>query len=390
MGNSESEAGPTYIRPTDNYSYQLATETHFVHPSSTASFQLPEKQQNQILLKSAYHGVWSMTFPDSVPPEPRIGQCQIFDSEKDELIIAYGVNAMGQCLNDMWALNLAKMEWRIVVKSLLSPRQYPSATLVGRKMYIFGGASNLDFFTDLHCVDIDTGELTLIQTTGNGPSPRTSPVIFSVDDMIGIWSGFDGNANSDLFFVNKNGGEWSMIKQGMTDRPAPAYCTYKDEIYVFGSSKANGLLVFNKNNSQFEPVNCTGSAPVAELTHPSLVSADEYLFMIGGEATLQYMYLFAFDIKRKWWFAFHIRPDNNSVILTDGIVSKTGLFMMPREHSVSVAYSRNEKELISVMGSRLQSPTPVFKIAIGEALGVLHLRNDMYEMFQRDIKYSCL
>ncbi|OHT11056.1 Kelch motif family protein [Tritrichomonas foetus] len=385
MGNSESEAGSTYIRPTDNYSYQLATETHFVHPTSTASFQLPEKNQNQILLKSAYHGVWSMTYPHGVPPEPRVGQCHVFDSQRDELIIAYGSDASGKCLNDAWILNLKTFNWRNLSRGLLSPRQYPSATLVGRKMYIFGGASNLDFFGDLHCVDIDTGVLTVIQTTGQAPSPRTSPVIFYFDNSIFIWSGFDGNTDGDLYMVPATGGEWRVVKQEMTDRAAPAFCHFGDDLYVFGSSKGNGLLSFNRKTLQFDIVNCTGPAPLPELTHPSLVAADEYLFVIGGEATLRYMYLFALDVRRRWWFAFHVRPDNNSVILTDGIVSKIGLFMMPREHSVAVAYSRSEKELISVMGSRLLNPTPVFKIAIGEALGVLHLRSDMYDMFQRDM-----
>jgi hypothetical protein len=111
------------------------------------------------------------------------------------------------------------------------------------------------------------------------------------------------------------------------------------------------------------------------------VPADELLFLVGGEASFGYMHLFALDVKRQWWFAFHVRPDNVTVSCDDGTVNKIGLFMLPREHSASVVYSPRERELISVMGSRMNEPPPIFRISIGEALAVVHLRSDMLEAF---------
>lgn len=400
MGNTESEPPKLYVRPNDSQAYQLANDSNFT--SFTPSFQIADKIPNRILLKTAYHGIWSMEYPQGAPPEPRNGQCSVFDPIRNELIIAYGVNESGKCLNDAWILNIPTFTWRNLSRGLLSPRQYPSATLIGRKMYIFGGVSNLDFYTDLHSIDIDTGVLTVIETTGIGPSPRTSPIFFSSDNNLFIWSGFDGNTDNNLYSLNINELNWKTIPQEMTSRSAACICTFPsphqqpfcqnnesnpdDEIFVFGSTKGTGLLTFNKKTLQFDSVNCTGPAPLPELTHPSMIAADEYIFVIGGEATLGHMYLFALEVKRKWWFAFHVRPDNNSLTLTDGVVSKIGLFMMPREHSSALAYNKSTKELISVMGSRLLNPTPAFKVAIGVALGVLHLRSDMYEMFRRDLQ----
>jgi hypothetical protein len=55
--------------------------------------------------------------------------------------------------------------------------------------------------------------------------------------------------------------------------------------------------------------------------------------------------------------------------------------MMPREHGAVVVYARRTRELVSIMGSRMHEPPPIFRIAIGEALGVVHLRSDMLEVY---------
>jgi hypothetical protein len=117
------------------------------------------------------------------------------------------------------------------------------------------------------------------------------------------------------------------------------------------------------------------------LSRPALVAADEYVFLIGGEASSQFMHLFALDVKRLWWFAFHVRPDCDTLSTDDGSVSSVGLFMMPRDHGATVVYSKKTRELVSILGSRMHEPPPIFKIAIGEALGVVHLRSDMLELY---------
>jgi hypothetical protein len=44
------------------------------------------------------------------------------------------------------------------------------------------------------------------------------------------------------------------------------------------------------------------------------------------------------------------------------------------------------RELVSVMGSRMKEPPPIFRIGIGEALGVIHLRSDMLEAYAQTSK----
>jgi hypothetical protein len=246
----------------------------------------------------------------------------------------------------------------------------------------------MTFYADLHYVDIDTGAVTVVPTSGDQPVSRTSAVFFNNGGRLYVWAGYDGSALGDLYSVDINGGQWTHQHQDLSGRAAPSYCIHKGECYVFGSTKGAGLCRFNADTEFFEAVQAIGTAPQPTLNHTIMVSGDEYIFVVGGKANYEYMHLFALDVKRSWWFAFHVRPDMKSISLSDGFVSKIGLFMMPRQHSSSIAYSHKSRELVNVMGSRMNDPSPVYKISVGEAFGVLHLRSDMYEMFLLDCRGS--
>lgn len=346
------------------------------------------------LLKTMYHGVWSMMYPDSVAPMTRVGQCHVYDEERNTIIIAYGCGLDGKCLNDAWALNLNSLTWKCISRNLRSPRQYASSVLIQKRMFIFGGICDCHFFADLHYLDIETGEVVEINTEGEIPAPRKSPIFFtnSAKDTLFLWSGYtyDGLSDENAEYVSyldltMDTLQWQHFGQTFPGRASASYCYHNNNHYIFGSTNTTGLLVFSEQTGEFKPINCTGSEPQPDLNYTSMISTDEYIFLIGGEATFNYMHLFALDVKRKWWFAFHVRPDGESFATSDGIVNKLGLFMMPREFGASVVYDKRRREIVSVMGSRMMDPPPIFKIYIGEALGSIHMRSDMYEMFKRDI-----
>ena len=380
----------TYARVFDSFSYApittYRTEAHYSHrfDGAIGARPLANEQPAQRLLNTQYYGKWIMKFQNCLPPCPRIGQCSVYDPVKDTLVIAYGLSEDGQYLNDAWALSLVDLNWTRIAPRLLSPRQYPSAVLVGRKMFMFGGAAERQFFGDLHFLDLDTGEVQLIETTGHVPVPRTSPGLFAGDNVIYLWSGWDGRAHGGVYKINPMEGVWERYEKSHTGVPAPACCWHKGKYYVYGGITGTPMSVFDPDTGELEPMQCIGTEPTQELAHASLVSCDEYVMLIGGESTVKYMHVFALDVKRKWWFAFHVRPDNETLSISDGVVNKIGLFMLPREHSASIVYSPRERQLVSVMGSKMMSPPPVFIISVGEALGDLHLRNDMLDLFTID------
>jgi hypothetical protein len=145
------------------------------------------------------------------------------------------------------------------------------------------------------------------------------------------------------------------------------------------------MVVFNPENGHFAPFPCIGTEPPSDLSHASLVSVDDFIFLMGGESHLKFVHVFALDVDRQWWFALHVRPDGESLSAGDGFVNRQGLFMLPSEHSASIVYSPKCRQIVSVMGSKMADPPPVFLLSIGACLAVLHLRTDMREMFKMDV-----
>jgi hypothetical protein len=260
----------------------------------------------------------------------------------------------------MWCLNLRTGAWKNVSRGLLSPRAYPSAVLDGHRMLVFGGAQGTTFSGDLHSIDLESGAVTRIAAFGDAPSPRTSPMLVVHADQLFLWGGFDGTAQSGIFKVGVNGGEWSHLPGVQAGAPSPVVVRHFDQIFVYNGLAGAGLSAFEPEQCGFRPLACIGAEPSSELSRPALVSADEYIFLVGGEASSQFMHLFALDVKRLWWFAFHVRPDCDTLSAEDGAVSSVGLFMMPRDHGATVVYSRRTRELVSVLGSRMHEPPPIF------------------------------
>ncbi|EAX97213.1 Kelch motif family protein [Trichomonas vaginalis G3] len=382
MGNEESLSMQTSYKMTDSYAYAPVAIDHRPanqRPQSKGLFI----EQPGSLHKTAYHGVWSMQYSTTLGPVTRIGQCSVFDASTKRLIIAYGVDTNGQCLNDVWALDVNKLSWTCLNRNATSPRQFASAVLIGRNMMVFGGVCNHKFFAELHAINIDTGAVTMINLNNPGPGPRSSPVMFATPDgSLYLWGGYDGAAKSGVHVLKAGSNEWHRYEKAHTGRAAAAFCEHKGRYFVFGSSKGHGLLEFHPETGEFDTIDCTGTEPPHQLNRASLVSVDEYLFLIGGEADSQFMHIYALDVNRYWWFAFHVRPDMESISLADGNVNKNGLFLLPREYGASIIYNESKKEIVSIMGSKMLNLVPIFKLSIGVALSSLHIRSDMYEVFK--------
>jgi hypothetical protein len=388
MGQDHSRE--THAKVYDSFSYSPIT-THRTEARYTARFQgqcLFTQSANEAagpLLKVAYFGIWSMRTPNSVCPIPRVGQCAVYDPLTDSLIIAYGQSASGVLLNDAWALNLLDLKWRRVHDTLLSARKYPSSVLIGRKMYIFGGASEGLFFSDLHSLDLDTGLLSVIETRGELPDPRASPALIASESQLFLWSGWSGRSHGESHHIRLDDCEWRRYEHLDTGVPAPATCYHKGKHYCYGGMSGTPMVVFHPEDGRFAPLPCIGTEPPSDLSHASLVSADDFIFLMGGESQFPHVHVYALDVERQWWFAFHVRPDGDTLQASDGFVNRQGLFMLPMEHSASIVYSPRERQLVCVMGSKMIDPPPVFLLSIGECLGVLHVRTDMREMFKIDV-----
>lgn len=387
MGNEESS-----IKMLDAYTGQSymplsgsrsdAAQRVFEQPTIA---ELDSTRTANKLLKVAYHGIWSMSIPSGVNPMPRIGHAWCYSPERDSIYIAYGRGGNGDYYSDCWCLNLAEKRWYTVSKKLLSPRAGVTGLYYNGKLYMFGGYMGTEYFADLHSVDLDSGEIQTYNFPGDCPSPRAEAAMFFAGGHLTIWGGHDVHTPDSVSVLD--GGTW-VTAGTHPGRAAPAFCVFQSprggpqQTFCFGSAPSEGLLRFDASGGSFEAVDTTGTVPPAGITRGVMVPGDEFVFMIGGEAAGAHMHVFALEVRRNWWFAFHVRPDGESLTVEDGIVNKIGLFMLPREFGSSIAYRQEQRELVGVLGSRLDDPPRAYTIAIGEALGTIHFRSDMLEMFQ--------
>ena len=393
MGNTSSTQIETHARTYGEcFSYRLMSSNrseadHSIIVENYSQIQTTKTKAPIPLFNVQYHGRWSMVYPKGVCPVARVGHVFCYDRVKDRIIIAYGRDINGNALNDVWILDLNGYRWQNHLRTALSPRYGCAGCLVGREFFIVGGVNNFNFYIDLHCINIDTGELRTFEYPGEVPDPRTNAIFFFKNGSFVMWGGcktYNHTFSGDAFILNGQTQSWKRVPAQVAGRSAPSHCEHKGKHFIYGSSQTDdGLLEFDEATGKFIAITCTGTAPLQELTRATLVSADEFIFLIGGQNISSHMHLYALDVKRKWWFAFHIRPDGESLTTADGVVNKLGLFMLPREYDSSIIYRESTRELISTLGSLMTEPPPVFKISIGEALAQLHLRNDMYEMFHR-------
>ena len=334
------------------------------------------------ILKSAFSGIWSITTPNCICPCPRTGQFTVLDEENSKVYIGYGLDQNGETLFDLWELDLASYTWRQIplTGEKLSPRVGAKAIKNNNFLIIFGGYSAPNYFAELHCIRIDTGEVRMIDTNGEIPAPRSTPIIGIYGQKLFVWGGFNGQMLSTLHILHLDTLTWEAIPQDIQGRTAVPFVAYNDKIYSFGSSKQGGLLQIDMSRDTVEILQTTGSEPPSAVMAAGMTRVDDTLFYFGGKSSSQWTLMYACDINKRWWYVFHVMPDGESVSVTDGSVSDIGLFMLPRLHSFSLFYNKLNRELVATLGEPESDPPQLFIVQIGDALGVIHMRDDMLDM----------
>lgn len=106
-----------------------------------------------------------------------------------------------------------------------------------------------------------------------------------------------------------------------------------------------------------------------------------HLFFVGGRVKTEpdWTLLYCLDLERMWWFVFFVTPDGDSVTMADGLV-RNGCFLLPRIHSFGLAYSHEKRAIVAFLGCPYTDPPTLFLVSIGEAMGVINLRDDLRAM----------
>ncbi|CAH1394375.1 unnamed protein product [Nezara viridula] len=163
-------------------------------------------------LRSNNSTVWEKPIIYGTSPPPRESHTAVAhtDSKGNSRLIIYG--GMSGCrLGDLWILDIGSMTWSepVVGGPQPLPRSLHTATVVGEKMYVFGGwvpmvlddvkvathEKEWKCTNQLACLNLDTmiwEDLSMDSSEENMPRARAGHCAVGVNGRIYIWSGRDG------------------------------------------------------------------------------------------------------------------------------------------------------------------------------------------------------
>lgn len=341
-------------------------------------------------LTSAFAGIWSMDTPSSICPAPRSGQFCVYDDESGCAYIGYGILQDGKTMNDVWCLFLSNLDpdhpykWKQIQLNgdIIKPRTGSKAFLYKGLIYVFGGYSDPDYLSCLHTIDIKTGSVHVLEFSGEEPVGRSTPIIYVNDDKVYIWGGYyKGNFPTDLYIYDIQTKVWRQVAQNIVGRTAANSVVYKGLIYSYGGSTKSSILCIDPEKEIVFEKTTNGSEPEPYILNAQMVLVDKYAFFIGGKSNSKFTLIYACDLERLWWFVFHIKPDRVSANTSNGYVNEIGMFLVPSLHSFALFYSNKRREIGMTLGIPTIDPPPISTISIGEALGFLHIRDDMIDAF---------
>ena len=152
--------------------------------------------------------------------DPAVGDlyARVFDEPPAMLLLVFGGWEGGESfLSDMHSLDMATMRWAPVqAASMLrpSPRGGHSASLVGRRMFVFGGQTPSETLNELLIFDIDTAEWSRPKRTSPWPASRSghTAVVCGPTSLL-IYGGFDGrNLLGDVYVLDTEALTWTRVE----------------------------------------------------------------------------------------------------------------------------------------------------------------------------------
>lgn len=326
------------------------------------------------LLEQAFSGVWSNIFPKTASPPQRFGQFSV--STPSKAFVGFGVSSDGSAICDLWELDTASLTWREIPLSGHKINQLAgaAATIADNLIYVFNVTN-----AEVYSINTSDGTVSLLPAQGTVPGARASPVFQHVNGELVLWGGFNGEWLTTLSIYNIASGEWRESNPKVTGRAAASWALVDDIIYVFGGGD---MIKVDLRSRWVEPVACKGTPPPSDCVEGQMVHVERFLLYFGGKSANCWTYVYAFDLVRQTWFVFFVRPDEQTVHLSDGKVSENGVFMLPRIHGFGAAYCAEKKRLVGFFGVPQNEQNPLYVLDIAEALATMHVYEDMLGTLQ--------
>jgi len=216
------------------------------------------------------------------------------------IIIFGGFSPEGYWLNDLHVLDTQSEDQRFTHMwyqpetsgNPPCPRAAHSCTVVGRKLFFFGGNDGASLFDDLYILDTETFHWTKVTNPrGTKPAARSGHSALLVKDKIVVFGGggAGGKPMSDVHYLNTRKMSWSqpnLIGTGPSARAGhTAVVLHKTNVLIFGGGYidkvCNDVHILNVERGQWSRPADTGDVPCARTGH-SMNAVKSRIFVFGG------------------------------------------------------------------------------------------------------------
>jgi N-acetylneuraminic acid mutarotase len=155
---------------------------------------------------------------------------------QNKLFIFYGCSTSG-LLDDIWSLDLETNTWtELVTKGTKPSPRVISATMVGKRVYVFGGGLNNDIPVDdtsMYCFDVNN--LFWCRVNVNGPRPRLGHTMTCIGTKIYMQGGMNRNEIYDeLWEFDTVTNKWTLINVKLVKRCAHQMVSFQSKLYITG------------------------------------------------------------------------------------------------------------------------------------------------------------
>ncbi|KAG0562777.1 hypothetical protein KC19_9G170600 [Ceratodon purpureus] len=236
-------------------------------------------------------------------------------------------------------------KWREVTQPSGAPvaRSSHAVAIVGKKAYVFGGEfePRVPLDNDIHVFDLDTHEWSVMEATGEKPSPRVGVAMVAVDTIVYVFAGRDKEHKelNEFYAFDTVTGIWKLLSSGSKSPPHRSYHAIaahegRKQVFTFGGCGENGRLndlwSFDIASSQWTKL----PSPPPDSTliprgGPGLVTLHNHVWVIFGFCGHELSDIHRFDLDQQTWEDVHCSgdtPTGRSVFGTATIGNKILLF----------------------------------------------------------------
>lgn len=148
---------------------------------------------------------------DGPPPRNNHASCSL-----NEFLYIHGGHDGENWLDDFYELDTKKLTWKKILTNQHKPkaRACHSLSRITRKLFLYGGYDGKDSFSDIEIFDTDSQLWTCVKTVGKiTPSPRNAHTATVINKKIYIFGGHYQNYHlNDLYIYDPNKNEWEKPK----------------------------------------------------------------------------------------------------------------------------------------------------------------------------------